>query len=121
MPSKKHCEKNLSPFIDPRDCYKCGAKCCTEFSLQFDRTMDAITLSEVERYRLMESNGKILVEDTDKYFIVHFDFPCSQLSTDKSCKIYNDNKQRPMICRIYPEKGDIECRYKKTKRAAKKR
>ena len=116
MLPKKYCGKNLSPLIDTQDCDKCGAKCCTEFTLQFDKTLDALALSEVERYRLMKTDGKIWVEDTDKYFIVHFDFPCSQLSADKRCMIYDDNEQRPMLCRIYPNKEDIECHYKKTKR-----
>ncbi|MDD5111293.1 MAG: YkgJ family cysteine cluster protein [Candidatus Altiarchaeota archaeon] len=120
MSSGKRHGKNLSPLVDSQDCVKCGAKCCTKFTLQFDRTMDAMALSEVERYRLMETSGKIWVEDTKDYFLVHFDFPCSQLTAGQRCMIYEDNARRPMLCRTYPAKEDVECRYKKKKRSAKK-
>jgi Fe-S-cluster containining protein len=106
---------NKSPYIDPKNCSSCG-DCCKSFQIGYSKKDDKALLSEVERFKLLDTD-LIKVHEDIKGFWVEFKIICRHLKTNKQgyyCEIYN--KKRPELCRLYPHKNTIDCPHKKGKK-----
>ncbi len=103
---------NTSKYIDTKNCAKC-AQCCTSFQIGYSKKSSPDALSEVERFKLLDTNLVEVTEDKNGYWI-EFKIPCKHLKTNNKgyyCKIYNS--KRPLICEKYPGKNSIGCPHKK--------
>lgn len=87
------------------NCTTCKGQCCRYFAMQID-TPDSPDEFDHIRWYLAHEKVAIFIEDEDWYLQVNT--PCTHLSEDFSCGIY---ETRPQICRDYgwdPD-GDVEC------------
>jgi Fe-S-cluster containining protein len=103
---------NQSPFIDPDDCASCG-ECCKSFRIGYSKKHDKALLSEVERFKLLDSDLIKVHEDKNGYW-VEFLIACKHLKKDEkgcSCAIYA--QKRPELCERYPYAGTVECPHMK--------
>jgi Fe-S-cluster containining protein len=103
---------NKSIYVDPNECKNCGL-CCKSFQIGYSKESDKDMLSEVERFKLLDTDLIQVHEDT-KGFWIEFRIPCKHLLTgDKGyyCEIYD--KERPELCEKYPYKDTLDCPHKK--------
>lgn len=103
---------NTSKYINPADCAYCGL-CCKSFQIGYSKEHDKETLSEVERFRLLDTK-LIEVHETEKGFWVEFKIPCKHLFNGEKgyyCDIYD--KVRPKLCEEYPYANTLDCPNKK--------
>lgn len=104
---------NLSEYIDPKDCEKCGAACCKQFSFGYSKEAGPVILSYLQRFQLLFGKDIVeIIEHEDSTEII-FHKPCSQLDENNKCKIYYDRERRPFLCRMYPYENTINCPYMK--------
>jgi Fe-S-cluster containining protein len=95
---------NKSKYINPKKCRTCG-DCCKSFSIIYEKEIEKVEpnmFSEVERFKYLNSNGKIEVKEEETYFEVIFNFPCKCLIEKDgvySCIVYNN---RPLLCEEFP-------------------
>lgn len=101
---------NLSKYIDPSNCEKCGALCCKQFSMFYSKSEPRVVLSEVDRLKLLFEDEVEVVDHIHNVEII-FKKPCPQLDENNKCKIYYDRKLRPLLCRMYPYKNTFDCPY----------
>lgn len=101
---------NLSEYINPKDCEKCGALCCKQFSLMYYKGTSPLVLSNIQRFKLLFEDMVEIVAHEDKTEII-FHKPCPQLDENNKCKIYYNRKERPLLCRMYPYEDSTECPY----------
>ena len=93
---------NLSEYINPKNCSKCGGKCCKQFWIYYPKDWDEIFISEMKRIQMLSGmEDKVKIVETEKSYQLIFDIPCKHLSEDGKCKIYN-SPNRPLLCRKYP-------------------
>ena len=105
---------NRSPFIDPKDCASCGL-CCKTFQIGYSKNHGKELLSEVERFKLLDTDLIKVHEEKDGYW-VEFLIPCTHLKTNRKgyyCAIYN--KKRPVLCELYPGEETVDCPRKRSK------
>jgi len=103
---------NKSKYIDPVKCASCGL-CCKSFEIGYSKIYDKEMLSEVERFRLLDTNV-IQVHEDKTGFWIEFKIPCKHLKTNAQgyyCEIYT--KGRPELCETYPYKHTLDCPHKK--------
>ena len=103
---------NRSKHIDPKDCASCGL-CCQTFEIGYPNDANKDILSEVERFKLLDTDLIEVHEDKTGYWI-EFKIPCKHLKKNKKgfyCEIYN--KTRPRLCETYPYKTTVDCPHKK--------
>lgn len=103
---------NRSKYIDPKKCAAC-ALCCKSFEIGYPKTANKDILSEVERFRLLDTDLIEVHEDRTGYWI-EFKIPCKHLKRNKKgyyCEIYA--KGRPRLCETYPYKSTLDCPHKK--------
>jgi len=103
---------NKSKYIDPTKCASCGL-CCKSFQIGYSKESDKEVLSEVERFKLLDTN-LIKVHEDKTGFWVEFKIPCKHLlKNDKGyyCEIYD--KVRPELCEKYPYANTLDCPHKK--------
>lgn len=103
---------NLSEHINPKDCEKCGAACCKQFSFGYRKDAPPLSLSILHRFKLLFEDMVDVVEGEDNVVII-FKKPCPQLDENNKCKIYYDREQRPLLCRMYPYENTVDCPYMK--------
>ena len=106
---------NKSPYIDPKNCASCGL-CCKSFQIGYSKKEDQELLSEVERFRLLDTDLIQVHEDANGFW-VEFKINCKHLKTNKQgyyCEIYTKN--RPELCKQYPHKDIIDCPHKTNKK-----
>jgi len=102
---------NKSQYIDPKNCATCG-QCCKSFQIGYSKKLDKELLSEVERFKLLNTD-LIQVHEDKTGFWVEFKIDCKHLKTNKKgyyCKIYNE--PRPELCKQYPYKNTNDCPHK---------
>lgn len=96
---------NKSKYINPENCKQCGSQCCRSFSILYQKELQDIDknmFSEVERFKLLATDGKIEVKETETYYEVIFNYQCKALVNTNgvyNCVIYNN---RPLLCEEYP-------------------
>ena len=103
---------NKSRYIDPSKCKSCGL-CCKSFQIGYSKKTDTALLSEVERFKLLDTN-LIQVHEDKNGFWVEFKIDCKHLKKNTEgyyCEIYN--KKRPELCELYPHKNATDCPHKK--------
>lgn len=106
---------NKSPYIDPKNCKSCGL-CCKSFQIGYSKERDKALLSEVERFKLLNTD-LIQVHEDATGFWVEFKIDCKHLKTNEEgyyCEIYDKN--RPELCERYPHKDVIDCPHKINKK-----
>lgn len=106
---------NKSDFIDPKNCASCGM-CCKSFQIGYSKKSNKILLSEVERFRLLDTDLIEVHEDKER-FRVEFKIPCKHLLKNRKgyyCKIYKIG--RPELCKEYPYKDAATCPHKTNKK-----
>lgn len=99
---------NKSKHIDPKNCAAC-ALCCKSFQIGYSKEDNAQMLSEVERFKTLDTD-LIEVHEDSTGFWVEFKIPCKHLKTnDKGyyCNIYDKN--RPELCENYPYETTVDC------------
>jgi Fe-S-cluster containining protein len=108
---------NSSIYVDPQDCRNCG-KCCKYMSITYSKKLkftNPLTFSEIDRYRVLQTD-KVTVEEIGDSVVIKLHIPCKYLMHNELygyyCAIYND-PERPLLCRYYPFKGDVDCPHKK--------
>ena len=100
---------NKSKYINPKNCEICGGRCCEKFWIVYPKDCDPVILSEVERFRLLNSDDKIDVQDRGNEYWVVFNYPCTMFEKGK-CRIYGVS--RPLLCREYPHTSkDTFCQF----------
>jgi Fe-S-cluster containining protein len=103
---------NKSKHIKSENCRICGGLCCKSFSIIYEKGIEKINpsmFSEIQRFKLLDTKGKIEVKEEKEYFEVTFNFPCKHLKRKNKvyfCDIYN-SAQRPLLCEEYPYKNTI--------------
>ena len=103
---------NKSKHIDPSKCSGC-ALCCKSFQIGYSKVHDKELLSEVERFKLLDTN-LIEVHENDEGFWVEFKIPCKHLKTNEKghyCEIYDE--KRPELCEKYPYANTMDCPHKR--------
>jgi len=103
---------NKSKYIDSSKCANC-ALCCKSFQIGYSKENDKELLSEVERFKLLDTNLIQVHEDVNGYW-VEFKIPCKHLKkSDKGyyCEIYD--KVRPELCEKYPYENTVDCPHKR--------
>ncbi len=99
---------NKSPYINPKDCASCNL-CCKSFRIGYSKIEDTQLLSEVERFKLLDTN-LIKVHEEEFGFWVEFLIPCKHLKTNEKgyfCEIYCG--KRPELCELYPYESTTDC------------
>jgi len=102
---------NKSKYIDPTKCASC-ALCCKSFQIGYSHKDSKELLSEVERFKLLDTD-LIEVHEDKTGFWVEFKIPCKHLKTNDNgyyCEIYD--KKRPLLCEEYPHKIAVDCPHK---------
>ena len=102
---------NKSKYINPVNCASCGL-CCQSFQIGYSKESDKDVLSEVERFKLLDTN-LIQVHEDKTGFWIEFKIPCKHLKhTDKGyyCEIYDE--ARPELCEKYPYYNTLDCPHK---------
>jgi len=105
---------NKSEYIDPSKCASCGL-CCKSFQIGYSKESDIEVLSEVERFKLLDTNLIEVHEDKTGYW-VEFKIPCKHLKINSKgyyCEIYDTD--RPELCEKYPYHNTLDCPHKKEK------
>lgn len=103
---------NKSRYIDTASCSGC-ALCCKSFQIGYSKKHDKAFLSEVERFRLLDTRQIKVHEDNEGYW-VEFKIACRHLKTGKKghyCEIYES--KRPSLCEHYPFRNTTDCPHKK--------
>lgn len=101
---------NKSKHIDPSKCADC-ALCCKSFQIGYSKE-DKHLLSEVERFKTLDTNLIVVHEDSTGFW-VEFKIPCKHLKTNNAgyyCNIYTEN--RPELCEQYPYSTTVDCPHK---------
>ena len=88
-------------------CKLCGAECCKRFVLEYPKSCSELILSSMKRFKYLKTE-LITVYDMGDTFHVVFEIPCKYLNESNQCDIYDD-PERPLLCRIYPQAGDMYC------------
>lgn len=103
---------NTSSYVDPKNCSSCGL-CCKTFQIGYSKKDDKEVLSEVERFKTLDTD-RIMVHEDKEGFWVEFKTPCKHLKTNQEgyyCEIYE--QKRPQLCEAYPYKHTQDCPHKK--------
>ncbi|MGV8086094.1 MAG: YkgJ family cysteine cluster protein [Candidatus Woesearchaeota archaeon] len=99
---------NTSKYIDSTKCASCGL-CCKSFQIGYSKQSDKEMLSEVERFKLLDTD-LIQVHEDSTGFWVEFKIPCKHLKINDNgyyCEIYN--LERPKLCENYPYENTHDC------------
>jgi len=96
---------NLSDRITSEDCAGCG-KCCEVFEISYPKDDGTekikIIRSEMIRFQMLSEIGnRISIRESDDCDWLVFHFPCEFLTSDKRCKIH-ENDERPYLCKKFP-------------------
>lgn len=104
---------NESEFIDPEKCRSCG-QCCKHFAIWYSKDCDSVTMSEVDRFALLDNDKITTGTSPNGNRWVRFDSPCKELKKVKgkyTCAVYGD-AERPELCKKYPFEESEDCPHK---------